>query len=759
MNLSLENSSHAWSVVSERVEALVAAWDAGGETPALAAYLPDAPEALRRLTLVELIKVDLAYRWERPEGRRRLEDYLAEFPQLADQGELPSDLIYEEYYVRKQAGDDLCVDDCCQRFPQQAEELRRLLGGEDVSYHTTVLVRQRPPVPIEVGESIDDFDLLVHLGKGAFADVFLARQRSMQRLVALKISADHGSEPQTMAQLDHPNIVRVYDQRLLPERQLRLLYMQYASGGTLQSVINAVRQTSTVLRSGKTLLRSIDETLDARGESPPTESPWRHRLAEWDWPTVSCWLGARLAAALDYAHQRGVLHRDLKPANVLITADGSPKLADFNISFSPNVAGATPAAYFGGSLAYMSPEQLEAFNPDHPRTPDEVEVRSDIYSLGVVLWELLTGARPFRDERVGSAWSSTLADMTERRRAGVTQEMLASLPPDLPPGLADVLCKCLSPEPANRFATAGELAAQLQLCLQPQLQRLLQPQRGDWALTLRRFSLSALILGGVLPNLAASVLNITYNGFEIIRWLEPRPTSEDSVYSIYWLQIWVVNPIAYSLAIVLLVSLALPIVRAVRGTARDATEQRAAARRRALVFGDWVAWVSAAEWAISGIVFPLWLYLKDVSIDYSHFLHFLTSQTLCGLIAASLSFFLITCLTTHAFFPALVEPQQHDSESVRGLQALSQRTGRYFVLAMGAYFLAIFAVLWLANSNDDRIAIAVLGAVGFPGFALAYALSGMIRRDISALAAVVAPAREGIGGGSELSDSSWSISR
>ena len=158
-------------------------------------------------------------------------------------------------------------------------------------------------------------------------------------------------------------------------------------------------------------------------------------------------------------------------------------------------------------------------------------------------------------------------------------------------------------------------------------------------------------------------------------------------------------------------------------------------------------------------MFPLWLYLKDVSIDHSHFLHFLTSQTLCGLIAASLSFFLITCLTTHVFFPALVEPQQHDSESLRGLQALSQRTGRYFVLAMGAYFLAIFAVLWLANTNDDRIAIGVLGAVGFPGFALAYALSGLIRRDIAALAAVVAPAREGIGGGSELSDSSWSISR
>ena len=77
----------------------------------------------------------------------------------------------------------------------------------------------------------------------------------------------------------------------------------------------------------------------------------------------------QLAQALDYAHQQGVLHRDVKPANVLLSAEGSPKLADFNISFCSQLEGATPAAYFGGSLAYMSPEQLEACNPDHDRKP------------------------------------------------------------------------------------------------------------------------------------------------------------------------------------------------------------------------------------------------------------------------------------------------------------------------------------------------------------------------------------------------------
>ncbi len=86
---------------------------------------------------------------------------------------------------------------------------------------------------IEVGERLDDFDLLIELGSGAFARVFLARQLSLQRLVAVKISANRGHEPQTLAQLDHDYIVRVFDQRILRDRDWRLLYMQYLPGGTL----------------------------------------------------------------------------------------------------------------------------------------------------------------------------------------------------------------------------------------------------------------------------------------------------------------------------------------------------------------------------------------------------------------------------------------------------------------------------------------------------------------------------------------------
>ena len=756
MDLSQHTASQAWNVVSERVGAFVDAWDAAGEPPRLADFLPEGEPELRRLTLVELIKVDLGYRWSRPAERMLLEDYLADFPELADGGELPSDLIYEEFYVRKHAGATVDLEGYCQRFPRQAAELKRLLGVGEMARHSTALSRRKPLAPVEAGESIDDFDLLVHLGKGAFANVFLARQRSMQRLVALKISADQGDEPQTMAQLDHPHIVRVYDQRLLPDRNLRLLYMQYVSGGTLQAVAAEVRETSTALRSGKLLLRAIDAALYSRGESPPADSSWRRRVAEWSWPAVVCWLGGRLAAALDYAHGRGVLHRDLKPANVLLTADGSPKLADFNISFSSKVEGATPAAYFGGSLAYMSPEQLEAFNPNHPRTAEQLDARADIYSLGVVLWELLAGSRPFEEEHLGAIWSRTLDEMTARRRTGVPPESLARLPADMPSGMREALLKCLAPREEDRFQTAGELARQLELCLQPNVQRLLRPAPQDWTLVARRLCLPALVLAGVLPNAAASAMNIAYNRWQIIGKIGA------DAYAVFLRQLFVVNPIAYLGAIILLLSLAMPIVRSVRartvGLAID-SDELAKGRRRAISIGEWVAWVSAFEWAVSGVVFPLWLRLEMVSIESRYYLHFFISQLLCGLVAASSSFFVVSFLSMRAFYPALIDPQGRDPEALSRLRGLAQRTGIYLVLAVATYFLSTFAVLWLADPGDDRWAIGVLGFVGFFYFIFAYWLTTAIRRDLETLAIVASPPHDGPGAASELTDSSWSVSR
>src|SRR5262249_30809466 len=151
-------------------------------------------------------------------------------------------------------------------------------------FGSTTLVAGHRQANFEGGQQIDDFDLLVQLGKGSFGSVFLARQRSMQRLVAFENLRDRGGVPPTPAPLEHPNIVRIYDQRVLPGSQMQLMYMQHIPGGTLHDALEGVRQLPAPLRTGKILVDSIDRALDRHGESAPGDSPSRRRLAAMSWP-------------------------------------------------------------------------------------------------------------------------------------------------------------------------------------------------------------------------------------------------------------------------------------------------------------------------------------------------------------------------------------------------------------------------------------------------------------------------------------------
>lgn len=751
--LTFENSSQAWNDVCAQVEAFVQAWERADAPPELRAFLPDRP--WRRLVLIELIKVDLEYRWRRPELRRTLEEYAALYPELREGGELPSDLVYEELLVRRRNGETIQPEDYERRFPYQATQLARLDDLKHVAA-STVLVQTGRFDEIDAGQRLGDFELERLLGKGAFARVFLARQLNMQRRVALKVSADRGLEPQTMAQLDHPNIVRVYDQQVLPDRKLRLLYMQYVPGGTLEAVVDRVRATPAAQRTGRLLLDAIDAALRDRGEAPPADARTRRRLAEADWPTVVCWLGARLARALAYAHGQSVLHRDLKPANVLLAADGSPRLADFNVSFCSTVEGATAAAFFGGSLAYMSPEQLEAFHPDYVRSPAELDGRTDVYALGVMLWELLTGSRPFADEVAEGGWSQTIENMLARRRAGPPAEAIDRLRNACPKDLEEILLRSLRPDPAQRYASAAALARDLELCLQPQVQRLLHPRSSLRGL-LAKHSVAATMAAGLTPNVAFSMLNIAYNWREIV-----APLGMDAV-RVFIAQLASVNPVAYGSAIALLVWLAWPVLMAVhrRALMQPIESGRLPAlRRRSLQLGAWVAVVSAAEWAFSGVVFPLWLQLgSPARMSFEHYVHFLVSQVLCGLMSATLAFFAVTFLVVRAFYPLLVEAEKDEPEAITQLAILSRRTAQAFYIAVGVPFVAILAMTGV-DSGGGRVALGVLAGVGFLAFLAAFHWSRAIQRDIAALQQVaLLPSSDTFTTSSELTDSFWTGSR
>jgi eukaryotic-like serine/threonine-protein kinase len=742
--------------VSARVDSLIGAWESPERPPTLSKFLPDQPLEFRRLVLTELIKVDLEYRWQQHGLPKTIEEYLAEFPELAEAGKLPCDLIYEEYLIRRRTAQPPDGAEYLRRFPAQAEQLRRMLDLPADQTTTMAVGRRRPPG--DIGNQIDDFDVLLRLGEGAFAAVYLARQRSMQRLVALKVSRDHGSETVTLAQLDHENIVRVFDQRVLSAERLRLMYMQHIPGGTLQDVIQAARATPTTTWNGKTFVSSIDAALAKHGEAPQ-DTLSRRRLRTASWAETVCWIGAQLAWALDYAHRRGVLHRDVKPANVLLAADGVPKLADFNVSFSSKLDGATPAAYFGGSLAYMSPEQLEASNPDHDRQPDELDGRSDIYSLAVMLWELLTGMRPFGDEKVAANMAETLKQLAERRRAGVPQAAIAALPRDLPEGLDQILLACLSPNPADRPATGADVARQFELCLQPRARRLMRPRAGTMRQRMRDYPIGVFVVAGIIPHIVFSIISIAINFFLVIQWLGP------GAFEIFKIQIATVNPVAYTLGIGIGVYLVWPVIRAVRGYRRGKPPDPAslpALRRRNLVIGDYLTWLGFALWFLSGFVFPTWLHatghydpLKTKDYEY-----FFLSQVICGLIASTQTFFMLTFVSVRGFHPLLLQLDQTDPGEVDRLIRLSRRGYWYLGLAVAAPLIAIVVLGMIRLPGLDGINWPTIGLalIGIVNSFLVWKLLQAIQGDIAALAAAVDRERAASQSGLDTLDSFWASS-
>jgi eukaryotic-like serine/threonine-protein kinase len=320
----------------------------------------------------------------------------------------------------------------------------------------------------QAGTEFAGFRLVEELGRGAFGRVFRAAQGDLAgRPVALKVGIGLFPESQTLARLQHTNIVPIHSVHRLG--LLQAVCMPFLGRTTLVRVIEGMRDQPSLPASGDVLRSTVQQHAsatrpDSKGAAAGVgtdSAPSQIDPAVWatvdrlSFPNAVAWVGAQLAAGLAHAHQRGILHRDLKPANVLLTDDGVPMLLDFNLAEDSNTDGPVGRTGIGGTLPYMAPEQLSAF----ARLGGTVDARSDVYALGVVLFELLTGGRPFPDPPKGPL-RAVVEEMLDARQ--VEPPSPRTMNPAVPRAVDAVVRKCLAFDPATRYSSAAELQEDLE---------------------------------------------------------------------------------------------------------------------------------------------------------------------------------------------------------------------------------------------------------------------------------------------------------
>ncbi len=367
------------------------------------------------------------------------------------------------------------------------------------------------------GDHVGGFRIQRLLGRGSFGSVYLARELKLDRLVALKVVLPQGQaasagEGKSLARLKHPNIVGVFGETLNSESGCTLLWMQFIDGWNLANLIDRLHTN----RHEKTwcendLLRLIvasSSDLEPEGE----------RIGSVE---CVCRIGARIAEAIDHAHQSGIIHRDIKPANILMASDGEPSLADFNLA---EPCDATEHGS-GGTIVYMAPEQLAQFLGAGDGT--DVGPRSDLYSLGVVLWELACGRRPHQD-----AEQAVKESGGGQRLAAYLKIRCQDHPADeslMPLGLAMVLRRAMMADPKDRFPSAAAMATALRGLQELQRARRRAPMIVGSLDFIRRNLFGVILVGGLLPHFAASIMQSSYNATWIVEANDPDTAAAASM--------------------------------------------------------------------------------------------------------------------------------------------------------------------------------------------------------------------------------------
>jgi serine/threonine protein kinase len=567
------------------------------------------------------------------------------------------------------------------------------------------------------GAKVDDFEIVRMLGRGAFGHVYLARQLSLDRLVALKVSANRGSEGRTMARLEHQHIVQVFSETVEPDFNQRLLCMQLVPGIGLEKLIGALHPghaTNELPRwSGAEILSIIERSASLPAALDPSALHDREALGRMDAVEATAWFGARLAEALDFAHHHGVLHRDIKPANILVNPYGRPMLADFNISSQP--VGSEPSGdeMFGGTFAYMAPEHLDAFNPADATGAEAVTARSDIYSLGLVLQQLLEGRITFPMLERKAKMADTLRSMADDRRQ--QRPTCGAGQPGARMTLERSIARCLEPDPNDRFASGAELAEQLDGCRRlrqaerqmPQIRKLFHP--------ILRWPVLWLIILVVMPQMIGSAVNITYNATQIVGKLS------DTQKELFGRLVLGYNAVIYPLALTLFVLTVRPVWRRWSALSRAQPVDDAeveAARQKALRLPKWIAALVAFGWFPGAVLFPALIATLEPPLNLRVALHFVASFSMSGLIALAYSLCGVMFIVIRGLYPGLWSNARGFGETARReLAPVTTQLGWIQLLAGSIPPLAAALIVLSGDAPNKTfqilvVALILLGIIG-----------------------------------------------
>jgi serine/threonine-protein kinase len=364
--------------------------------------------------LANMLRGDQRLRWL--QGQRiPAEAYLEHYPELLEQPQTFRALVLGEIYLRHELGESLDAADFERRFPEHWPSLRCQFDRLRPVPATVVSDSDEPdmaPVPWPV---LPGYEIVEEIGRGGMGIVYKARQARLNRFVALKMlltgpnvgaraRSRFRAEAAATARLQHPNIVQIFD--IIEQFDQLFLSLEYIGGGSLARRL---------------------------GGQP----------RDWKWSAETVRL---LARAVQYAHERRIVHRDLKPGNILVTADGAPKITDFGLAKRiDDDPGSTKTGTVLGTPDYMAPEQADG-------RVHEVGPATDIYALGVILYEMLTGMPPYRGEAM-----ARILDAVRFQAPRPPRE----LRPETPRDLEAICLKCLEKAPADRYGSAGALAADL----------------------------------------------------------------------------------------------------------------------------------------------------------------------------------------------------------------------------------------------------------------------------------------------------------